>query len=111
MAHTIQQLAQSRPSGTTAASVYSPASGEEVVIHNVIICNTSGASAKYRLFLDDDGTTYDESTALAWDVSVGADEVGIFEVKLCMNDANGNLAVRTDTASALTFTVNGEVLS
>lgn len=108
MAHTVTQLGQSRPANTTAVSAYSPGVDTEAVVHNVIVCNTSGSVAKFRLFLDLDGTTYDEGTALAWDEAVAADSTYIFEVKLTMNNSAGNLAVRTDTANALTFTLNGE---
>lgn len=108
MPHTAKQLGQLRPANTTAVSIYSPGASTEAIIHNIVICNTSGALAKYRLFVDDDGTTYDETTALAWDISVPADTTDIFEVKITMNDATGNLAVRTDTNDAFTFTVIGE---
>lgn len=111
MPHTVQQLGQLRPANTTAASVFSPGANTEAIVHNIVICNTSGASAKYRLFIDDNGTTYNETTALAWDVTLPADTTDIFEVKLTMNDATGNLAVRTDTNDALTFTVSGEIFT
>lgn len=111
MAHTLKQLGQSRPSGTSAGSLYSPSSGEETVVHNIIVCNTSTSSAKYSIYIDDDGTTYDQSTALFYEVDLAAKASVAIEVKLCMNNSNGNLAVQTDTASALTFTANGEVFS
>ena len=102
-----KQLGQSRPANTTAASIYSPGASTTAVIKSIFIANTSGASAKARLFLDDDGTTYDESTALLWDVEVAADSVVEISTFMAMNDSNGNLAIRTDTANALTFTVFG----
>ena len=111
MAHTIKQLGQLRPANTTAATLYSPGASIETIIANVVIWNTSGAAAKYRLFIDDNGTTYDETTALAWDIVIPADTTDIFEVKITMNDSTGNLAVRTDTNNALTFTANGEEFS
>ena len=102
------QLGQLRPANTTAASLYSPASGETQVtaLH---ISNTSAAAATFRVFHDDDGTTYDETTALYWDVTVAAgDAVTItWDKGLYMNDATGNLAVRTSVADALTFTLYG----
>jgi len=107
MAQVIKQLGQLRPANTTAASLYSPAASTETIIHNVIICNQTASAATYRLFVDDDGTTYDESTALVFDASVAANSTEIFEIKICMNVSTGNLAVRTGTASALTFTANG----
>ena len=108
MPHVIKQIGQSRPANTTAATLYSPAASTETIIHNIIICNTSGASAKYRLFVDDDGTTYDEDSAIAWDVNLPADTTDVFEVKITMNNSAGGLGVRTDTNDALNFTANGE---
>lgn len=108
MAHTVKQLGQLRPANTTAASLYSPAANTQTIIHNIIICNTSGASVKYRLFVDNDGMFYDETTAVAWDITLAADSTDAFEVKITMNNANGNLAVRTSIANAINFTCNGE---
>ena len=105
------QLGQSRPSGTTAASIYSPAASTQTIVSHVIIANTSGAAATFRLFHDDDGTTYDETTALAWDVAIAADETVTFDTAIAMADSSGNLAVRTDTADALTFTAYGMELT
>ena len=108
-----QQLFQSRPSGTTAASVYSPGSGETARILSIKVCNTSGATAKFRIFCDDDGTTYDETTALYWDITVPADDTWELQKhdEIMMNNSAGNLAFRTDTANALTVTGFGVVIS
>jgi len=106
--HTIKQLGQLRPANTTAASAYSPASSTQTIIHNVIVCNVTGSSVKYRLFVDSNGTTYDETTAISWDIDLAANSTDMVEVKICMDDSTGNLAVRTDTANAINFTVNGE---
>ncbi len=111
MAHVLKQLGQSRPANTTAVSIYSPGASTETVIHNIVVSNTSASSAAYRICVDDNGTTYDETTAMFWDVSLGANSTDILELKICMNNSTGNLSVRTDTASALTFTVNGEEFS
>lgn len=104
-------LAQSRPSDTTAASAYSPSTNTiRAEITLIVVCNTSGSAAKFRVFIDEDGTTYDESTALFWDINVPADttvEVLDRHSSYWMTKSASNLAVRTDTASAFTFTVFG----
>ena len=102
-----KQLGQLRPANTTAASIYSPAANTTTTVRTIIVCNQSGAAAKYRIFLDDNGTTYDETTALFWDVPIAADSSDVFDLVVEMNDSTGNLAVRTDTANALTFSVWG----
>ena len=111
MANSYQQLGQARENSTNAVSVYSPGASEEVIIKSVIVANTSGSAATVRIFHDDDGTTYDESTALAWDVNIPADSVWDREVTLCMNDSTGNLAYRSSVANALTITAYGVVVT
>lgn len=103
------QLGQLRPANTTAASIYSPASSIEAQITAIMICNTGGVAVKFRLFHDDDGTTYDETSALFWDISLIADETVTltFEKGIYMDVSTGNFAVRTSVANALTFTIYG----
>lgn len=108
--HAEKQLGQSRPSDTTAVSLYSPASGiVSAEITSLFVANTTGSAATYRIFIDDDGTTYDQSTALAYDVSLAANTFTeiLSGSKVFMNNASGNLAVRAGTGNALTFTVFG----
>lgn len=111
MAQTLQQLFQSRPSGTSAASVLSPSASEEALVKTILVCNTSSALATFRIFHDDDGTTYDENTALYWDIPVPAGKTAEVEVNAMMNSSTGNLAVRSNTADALTFTGYGSIVS
>lgn len=111
MAITEKQLGQSRPANTTAASIYSPPSSTRVIIKSVEVTNTSSSKVKYRIFHDDNGTTYDETTALRWDITLGANESDSFNVYWTSNDSTGNFAVRTDTANALTFTFYGAELT
>ncbi len=102
-----KQLGQLRPANTTAASLYSPGASTTAIIKTIVVCNQTASSAKFRIFLDDDGTTYDESTALFFDIVIGANSTDQIDTYYAMNNANGNLAVRTDTNSALTFTCFG----
>lgn len=101
------QLGQLRPADTTAASIYSPGASTETRLMQLVVCNTSGATAKFRFFIDDDGTTYDETSALFWDETAPTDSTLIFDLGQYMNDSSGNAAVRTSVNSALTFTLSG----
>ena len=109
MAITLQekQLGQKRENSTNAVTVYSPGASTTAIIKGIIIANTSGAAATYRLFLDDDGTTYDESTALAWNVPIVADSVIHIDTFHAMNNSSGNFAYRSSVANALTITLFG----
>lgn len=102
-----KQLGQLRPANTTAASLYSPGTGVTAIIKTIVICNQTSSSAKFRIFLDDDGTTYDESTALFFDIDIGPNSTDHVDTYYAMNNPSGNLAVRTDTNSAITFTCFG----
>ncbi len=102
-----KQLGQLRPANTTAASLYSPPAATTWVGKNLVVCNTSASSALFRVFHDEDGTTYDETTALFWDVSISAGETVSITGLMAGYTNAGNIGVRTDTANALTFTLYG----
>lgn len=107
------QLAQVRPSGTTSATAFKLGSSARLKteITKIFVANTTGAAATYRLFHDDDGGTFDESTALVWDATVG---IGEFKTIPAESENAGIvmspgacLGVRSSVTSALTFTFYG----
>lgn len=102
-----KQLGQLRPANTTAASLYSPPAATTWVGKNLMVCNTSGASATFRVFHDEDGTTYDETTALFWDAPIAAGETIILTGLLAGFTDAGNVGVRSSAANAITFTLYG----
>ena len=102
-----KQLGQARENSTNAVSVYSPAASTTAIIKGIILCNTTTAAATYRVFLDDNGTTYDQSTALFYDAPIGPNETISIDTFLAMSDATGNLAYRSSSANAITITVFG----
>jgi|TARA_R110000824_G_scaffold269891_1_gene458358 hypothetical protein len=106
-----QQLAQKRENSTNAVSVYSPPANTTVVIKNVTVCNQTGSAATFRIFIDDNGTTYDENTALYFDEAIAANTTREINTFWAMNNADGNLAYRSGTANAVTITVFGAEIS
>ena len=102
-----KQLGQLRPANTTAASLYSPSANTTGIAKNLVVCNTTSATAKFRVFIDDDGTTYDQTTALFYDTPILSNTTVLVDMFNPMNNPSGNIAVRTDTANALTFTLSG----
>jgi len=102
-----KQLGQLRPANTTAASLYSPATNVTGIAKNLVVSNTTSNLAKFRVFSDDDGTTYDETTSLFFDVPLSGNTTVQIDMFVALDDPTGNFAVRTDTASALTFTLFG----
>ena len=102
-----KQLGQLRPADTVAASLYSPPASTTAIIKSIVVSNTTGSAATFRIFLDEDGTTYDESTAHFFDVNIGANTTVIVDTYWAMDTDAGNLAVRSGTSNALTFTAYG----
>jgi len=102
-----KQLGQSRPSGTAAVSVYSPAADTTAVIKTITITNVSNASLRYSLFVDDDGTTYDETTALAWEISLAKQTSVFIETFIAMDNSAGNFAFQIDSADDGVITLFG----
>jgi len=100
-----KQLAQVRENSTNAVSVYSPGAGETVQAF-IKITNTTSSTVEGRVFHDNDGTTYDETTAIVWDIDIEPGQ--ILEIdKIFMDNGDGNLAYRSSVANALTITVYG----
>lgn len=101
------QLAQARENSTSAVSIYQCNDGETVQVF-LKIANVSASPALLRIFHDDDGTTYDQSTALIYDLKIMPGE--LLEVDhIFVNDSSGNVAYRSSVANALTATVYGVV--
>ena len=106
-----QVLAQARENSTGAVSVYSPGVKETAVIKAVLLCNTSGSAATFRIFIDDDGATYDESTALYYDIPLAAKTTVQIDSYWAMNNEDGNFAYQSSVANAITITIFGAVVT
>lgn len=100
-------LAQSRPANTSAASLYSPASSVVTNITQVVVVNTSDSNDVFSLFLDHDGTTYSEATALYWEQALNANTATVIDSGWWMSDSSGNLGVQSGTGNAITYTAFG----
>lgn len=108
----VRQLAQSRPSGTSAVSVFSSGVNSKATITSIVVANTTAGAVDYSLYLDKDGTTYDQTTALFYTISLAARASIVLEFILGLPldvGTAGNFAVQTSSANALTFTINGVV--
>lgn len=105
-------LAQVRPANTTAATAYTAGANTRVEVKKIVIANTTSGAVTYRLFHDDDGTTYDQTTALAYDVSLPANSSHVWSAQ--EDDgiglrAGGSVGVLTGTNNALTFSIYGVI--
>lgn len=109
MARTAQPklLGQLRPANTTAVSLYSPPADTTWIGKALYVCNTTGGALTFRIFYDDDGTTYDETTALYFDAAVAANATVVISDLLCGNVNAGNVGVRTSAGNGINFTLFG----
>ncbi len=103
------QLAQSRPAGTSAVSAFTASVATEIT--RIVIANTTSSSANASLFHDDNGSTFDQTTALLYAVAIPANSTTIIESSGLGSGfhmaADGQIGVQTGTGSALTFTIYG----
>ena len=107
-----QQLGQVRnTTGGTAEALYSPGANETAIIKSIVVCNQTGSADVYSIFLDDDGTTTDEETALFFDVPIAANDTHILSVYWPMSVDAGSLGVEAATTDAVTFTAFGLVIT
>ena len=106
MAFTEGQLAQQRNSTTDATSILANTSGRWA-IKTIKVCNTSEQEAKFSMYHDEVGTTYDESTALYWEVPIESKETVLFDTYMCTGSTSSNVAYKTSVANALTVTLYG----
>ena len=108
----MRNFAQLRPANTTAAALYRVgvyAHDRQYCIAPLKCClvhvvNTSGATAAFRIVHSPKGDDFDEEHAIAWDKEMLADTDTLIAVPDILS---GQLGVRTDTASAITFTLEG----
>lgn len=107
MAVDYTQLAQYRVANTSPLSIYSSGTEQTVQVF-AKFANVSTGAALLRVFHDQNGAAYDQSTALVYDLKLLPGE--IFELDhVFLNNPSGNLAYRSSVASAITATVYGVI--
>lgn len=100
-------LAQNRVNSTSATSIFSPAAGKQYFLRELKACNVTTNPVSFCVYLDIDGTTYSEATAIYFNVVLEAGETWELDVSLPMYDSSGNFAVKSSVANAITYTLSG----
>ena len=100
-------LGQTQPTTTFAASLYSPGASTTAIIRRILVCNTTAAANTFSIYLDDDGSTYNDTTALYRDTAITANSTTEIKTFIAMDDSSGNLAVQASANSTVTFTAFG----
>lgn len=102
------RLAQARLADTSAHKLYTAILDTGVI--RVVVCNTSNAAATFALYHTSGGATPDETHALFWKKSVAAGESFVTdEPPFCVLEEGDELHAQSSVASALTFTIYGDV--
>lgn len=99
------QVAQVRENSTNAVSIYSPPTGRTAQLF-LKIANVSGDAAAVRVFHDGDGTTYDQSTAIVYDMLLFPGDLLELD-HIFIKSSIANIAYRSSVANALIVTVYG----
>ncbi len=105
-----RQLGQLHPTNTTATSIYSPGTNVSAVITDIIVTSTVGTGETFSIFLDENGSTADATTAKVFAAIITANSAVILtELRWYMNNPAGNLIIEsTSNGNTSTFTVYGE---
>ena len=102
-----KQLGQVRPGGASAVGLYSPPAGVRATATCLVVANTTGSATTFGFYHDDDGATFDQSTALAHGTAIQANETVQFEGQYSGDNPAGWFGVASGVGSALTFTLYG----
>lgn len=103
---TYSQLSQLRASTTTPELLYSSSEARDTIQIFVKICNTIAADVAVRVFHSPSGATYDETTAIVWDMILTPGDILELD-HIFVTGTSERIAYRTDTANALNATVYG----
>lgn len=104
-------LGQSRPAGTSAVSLYTVASKVQAELLCLFIANTTGSAATYSVYVHNTGTTWDQTTAIAYDLPIPANSTATVNFSdgggFPLIVSGGSIGIKTGTGNALTFTLIG----
>ena len=106
----VRQLAQVFVPNTNAMSLISKTTKRKVVVTSINVVNTSSAAQTFSIYLDKDGTTYSNATALLFNQALAANTAVLLEWQSGLPidpQAAGNLAFSASNANVLTVTING----
>ena len=111
MAGSFKVLGQVRPSGTGAVSLYSPPADTDTIVSMIKCCHVGILPADVSVYLDDDGSTFSEATALHYQVELFPGETLEVTGTITLNDPTGSIGVQSSVANAITFTIFGDEVS
>lgn len=113
----VQVFNENRNDATDDEASDSPATvsikpSKNVNVVSIVLCNTSSSDILYSVFHDDDGSTYDETTAIVYEetLSGGVNKTEPLKLGIYSDNADMNIGVSTNSANDLTATLYGSEL-
>lgn len=101
-----KQLAQAE--ATTSATSILSMTDKEMVIREIVVTNHENTASTYSIWLDDNGTTYDDTTVMTEDTPIPPNKMVPLRVNWGMSTKGGNLAVKAGANSKVTVTIFGD---
>jgi hypothetical protein len=98
------QLYQLRENSTNAVELFGLGISMKQAQVFLKVANVADQSALVRIFHDSNGSTWNESTALFWDLKILPGQV-LEANNIFLKDNTGTIAYRSSVANALTATV------
>lgn len=102
-------LAQLRPSTTGIETLYTVPVNRIGEIDEIIVTNVSNNNTVYKIFIAEDGVTFDETTAIAWDISIPKADIDFISGQKHL-PAGTVIAVEINNANNINFTATGQEL-
>jgi len=107
MSTELKQLGQVFPETTEPVKVYSPERAVTGIVRSVIVCNVTDQEAKFSIFCDLNGETFDPSTALYYGVVLKPSETRELSNFIPMHRQSASFAVQSSVPKAINFTISG----
>jgi len=101
-----KNLGQAQIASGSNTTLYTVPASTTAIVKDMQIVNTTGSSATITIWLDPDGTTADDTTALIKDWAVPANDFLHWSGFKVM-EAGATIKATAGTASAITVTIDG----
>lgn len=95
-----------RPDDTNPTAIVT-VTNRRITVRNITVANVTGNAVTYRIFRARSGESYDQDTAMFYDIPLDGNQTEIIELTWYLLRTGDNVAVRSSTASAITFCVDG----
>lgn len=99
-------LGQIKPGGTTAVTIYTVPENTETEVKEISIVNLTNQDKDFAIYIDDNGSTYDDNTIVASNVinkQIG--EPRTFSIT--MDKEGGSIGVQSSSSNDINFTITG----